>query len=283
MQLIADSGSTKTDWAILNNHIIEKQFQTAGINPYFMTGKDIYDELHSVFINNFDPQSIKKVIFYGAGCSSQKKAAKIKNSIKQILPFSKISVNHDILGAARALLGNKPGIACILGTGSNSCLYDGKNIIENLFSLGYMFGDEGSGAHLGKTFIKEHLKKQTPDELSEAFTNKYNLSDEEILTNIYQKPNPNKFLASFTHFLKEKIQHSYIKNMIEYCFDEFINEQVSKYSNYKLYTTCCVGSIAYHFKDILVLSLKKHNITPGKIINSPMEDLIKYHSKEHNI
>ncbi len=277
MQLIADSGSTKTDWVLINKNKKENSFRTTGINPYFKPGEQIVNELRPVFYKHIKPETIKRLNFYGAGCSSHKKKEAVKGALERIFPVAEIFVGHDMLAAARALLGSKPGIACILGTGSNSCLYDGQKITENLFSLGYMFGDEGSGAHIGKTFIKKHLKKQTPGELQNAFAKKYNISDEEILTNVYQKPNPNKFLASFTHFLRENADNPYVKDILEQCFDEFINEQVSKFTNYKSYSLCCVGSIAYYFKDNLTEILKKHQINSGKIIQSPMDDLIKYH------
>lgn len=277
MQLIADSGSTKTDWVLFNNNKPEKRFHTPGINPYFKSSKQISEELLPVFEKECKSTSIEEVNFYGAGCSSPEKNKVVEDAIKNIYPSTKIFVNHDMLAAARALLGNKTGIACILGTGSNSCLYDGEKITENLFSLGYMFGDEGSGAHIGKTYIKKHLKKQTPIELKEAFEKKYAISDEDILTNIYQKPNPNKYLASFTYFLKENLEHPFVKNIIEFCFDEFIHEQVSKYTNYKSHPVSFVGSIAYNFKGILTDTLKKREITSGEIFQSPMENLIKYH------
>jgi len=280
MHLLADSGSTKTDWVLIENDKVKNQFQTTGINPYFKSSNEIAYELYPAFLRHFKIQSIKKINFYGAGCSSPTKIAVVKNALEQIFPNAEIFVNHDMLAAARALLGNKPGIACILGTGSNSCLYDGNSIVEKLFSLGYMFGDEGSGAHIGKTFIAKHLKNKTPEEIQEAFTKKYSLSKEDILTNVYQKANPNKFLASFTPFLKENIQHPYVKQLVESCFDDFIIEQVSKFTNFKNYPVCSIGSIAYHFKPNFESVLKKHELSLGKIVSSPIDELINYHIAE---
>ncbi len=277
MQLIADSGSTKTDWVLIREKKKEASFQTTGINPYFKSGEQIFCEVRPVFHRYIEPETIKRVDFYGAGCSSHEKTEIVKNAFKRIFPEADIFVGHDMLAAARALLGNKPGIACILGTGSNSCFYDGKKITESLFSLGYMFGDEGSGAHIGKTFIKKYLKKKIPVELQKEFEKKYNITDEEILNHVYKKPNPNKYLASFTHFIRENSNHPYVKNHVEQCFDEFIREQVSEFTNHRSYTLNCTGSIAFYFKKNLINALRKHEINPGKIIRSPMDDLIKFH------
>ncbi len=280
MLLIADSGSTKTDWILLSDKNIKATFQTEGINPYFKSTEDIIQELYPEFLSYFEPKKIKKAFFYGAGCSSKTKKEIVINALKKIIPNAEISVNHDMLAAARASLGNKPGIACILGTGSNSCLYDGSKITNSLFSLGYMFGDEGSGAHIGKTYIYNHLKKKAPKIIIEKFNNEYNLTDEDILTNIYQKPNPNKFLASFSLFVKKYIDDPFMNNLVENCFEKFVKEQIFKHPDYKKQTVCCVGSIAYHFEKQLLKIFNKHKIIPGEIIKSPMENLIKYHNKK---
>ncbi len=277
MQLIADSGSTKTDWVLIRERKKKLGFQSTGINPYFKSDEQIFSELHPVVRRYIEPEAVKRVDFYGAGCSSHEKTETVRNAFERIFPAAEIFVGHDMLAAARALLWNKPGIACILGTGSNSCFYDGKKITKSLFSLGYMFGDEGSGAHIGKTFIKKHLKKKIPVELQKAFEKKYNVTYEEILNNVYKKPNPNKYLASFTYFISENLNHPYVENHVEQCFDEFIREQVCKFTNYRSYPVNCTGSIAFYFRNNLIKALQKHDITPGKIIRSPMDDLIRFH------
>ncbi len=162
MILLADSGSTKTDWWLTENGKVVREIKTVGFNPYYVTSEKMAEVLKKDFFGKLDPQKTEKVYFYGAGCSSPSKKAVIEKGLRMIFGEAHIEADHDMLAAARALFGNNKGIACILGTGSNSCLYDGKDIAESLFSLGYMFGDEGSGAHLGKTYIAKHLKNRIP-------------------------------------------------------------------------------------------------------------------------
>lgn len=277
MILIADSGSTKTDWWLCKNNQPIQKFRTVGMNPYFVSSQQVKDELLKEFSNRFELGQVNKVFFYGAGCSSDSKKAVIHNAVKSLFPDALTEVDHDLLASARALHGNMPGIASILGTGSNACKYDGKTITDSLFSFGYMFGDEGSGAHLGKTYIAAHLKKRVPQEIHQAFHDHYGYSDEEILTNIYKNANPNRFLASFTIFLKSQISHPYIFKLVEKCFDEFFTEQVSKFANYQQMRFGCIGSVGYHFREVLESSAAKHNIIPEIFLVSPMDGLVEYH------
>lgn len=280
MLLIADSGSTKTDWVLIKDGKEEQRFKTVGFNPYFVDTEQVYKTLYKEFTERFDLNHVSKVYFYGAGCSSPVKKAVINNALQQLFPGTHTEVDHDLLAAARALLGNKKGIAGILGTGSNSCLYDGHDVAESLFSLGYMFGDEGSGAHLGKSYIALHLKKRVPQELQKAFTDICGYSDEDILTHIYKKPNPNRFLASFTVFLKKQIEHPFIAELVEKCFDDYFVEQVSKYTGYQELPFSYVGSVGYHFSAILEKSAKKHGIHIGRCLQSPIDGLIEFHLRE---
>jgi glucosamine kinase len=277
MILLADSGSTKTEWWLINGNQVLQKLRTVGFNPYYVTTPQVENELQKQFSGHFEPQTVKKVYFYGAGCSSASKQAVINNALRSLFPGAQTEVEHDLLASARALFGDEPGIACILGTGSNACLYDGNDIAESLFSLGYMFGDEGSGAHLGKTYIAAHLKRRVPQEIYNSFLELLGHTDEEILTNIYQKPNPNRFLASFTVFLKSQLNHPYIFNLVEQCFDDFFKEQVSKFTNYQQMTFGCIGSVGVHFRQVLEISAAKHNIKPEIFLVSPMEGLMNYH------
>ncbi len=278
MILIADSGSTKTDWVVAEGHNVLKTFKTVGMNPYFVQTEEAKGILQEAFAGKFNKEDIRAVHFYGAGCSSAPKQQVIQDALQDIFPHITTEVDHDMLGAARALFGNSSGIACILGTGSNACVYDGRHITESLFSLGYMFGDEGSGAHLGKTYIADHLKEKAPQEIMHAFVDKYELSREMILTNIYKKSNPNRFLASFTHFLREHITHPYVYSLVQACFEAFFEEQLSRFSEYKKYRLGCIGSVAYHFREVFEKAAEKYGLQVTQMMASPMEGLVRYHA-----
>lgn len=279
MLLLADSGSTKTDWMLIKDGKEINRFKTVGFNPYFVDTTQVYNVLKEEFSEKFDLSGVDEVWFYGAGCSSEAKQAVINNALKQLFPLAHTEVEHDLLAAARALLGHEKGIAGILGTGSNSCLYDGKDVTESLFSLGYMFGDEGSGAHLGKTYINLHLKKRVPQELYEAFEKHCGYSPEDILTHIYKKPNPNRYLASFSVFIRKQIEHPFMQELVENCFDEYFTEQVSKFTGYQQVPFSFIGSVGYNFREQLEKAAARHNITIGRYMVSPMEGLMEFHQK----
>ncbi len=279
MILIADSGSTKTDWHLVDRGGSIASFRTVGLNPYFVRTDEVIHVLQQDILPSLRDKQVEAIRFYGAGCSSAAKQAVIREALEALFPTTHIAVEHDLLAAARALFGRQEGIACILGTGSNSCVYDGENITESLFSLGYMFGDEGSGAHLGKTYIAEHLKDRVPHEIGEAFTRQYGLSKEDILTHVYKKPEPNRFLASFTHFLRLHVEHPYIRSLVSGCFDAFFREQISRYTHTRDKTLGCIGSVAYHFSELFMESSRKHGLRTGQFLISPMEGLIRFHSE----
>ncbi len=276
--LIADSGSTKTDWALINNNQSVIRFQTVGFNPTFQNEQQISEALKKELVPQLKSTSklITQVHFYGAGCSSTEKTNMVKSALQVTFSNSTIHVKHDMLGAAIAACQNKIGIACILGTGSNACLYDGKNVCEELESLGYFFGDEGSGADIGKAFIYAYLKNKMPQHIKIQFENEgYNIKN--ILHHIYKEPYPNRYLAKICKFIIKYKEDEYIIQIISNCFESFINEQVSKITNSKKYQINFVGSIAFHFQTSLKLVFQKKHYTLGAIIQSPIEGLIKYH------
>lgn len=277
--LIADSGSTKTDWVLLQNNNIIIQFQTIGFNPYFQSSEDISTEIKSVLLPVIKGQldTIKQIAYYGAGCSTPDKIQVVKQGL--YLAFGNIpsEVNHDLLAAARALCGKEKGIACILGTGSNSCLYDGVNVIENVPSVGYFFGDHGSGATIGKTFIQYYFDDKLPLHLKLAFE-KAGYHREVILENMYKKPMPSRYLAGVCLFLSNYNNDSFIKELIKHCFLDFFDSQVSKYTNALQLPVNSVGSIGYYYKDLLIEAAHQKEFTIGNIIKSPIEGLIKFHS-----
>lgn len=277
--LIADSGSTKTDWVLIKDKNIVLQYQTIGFNPYFQSSEDIYNEIKDVLIPVLLDQlyNIQHIAYYGAGCSTPDKVQVVKQGL--YLAFGNIlsEVNHDLLAAARALFGKEKGIACILGTGSNSCLYDGKSVVENIPSVGYLFGDHGSGATIGRTFVQRYFDGELPPHLVTAFE-KAGYHREIILENVYKRPMPSRYLASIVSFMSAYNNDSCIKEIIKDCFRDFFKAQVSRYTNAKQLSVNSVGSIGYYYRELLEEVAKEMGYTIGNIIKSPMEGLIRYHS-----
>jgi glucosamine kinase len=277
MELIADSGSTKTVWALIEQGKLIKTIQTAGLNPYFHTSDSIELVIKNELTPFLDANSISAIHFYGAGCSTEKNNNLLKEIMRGTFTTSGINIYHDILGAARALFGKEPGIAGILGTGCNSCFYDGKDIISAVPSLGYLFGDEGAGSYLGKRFMEKQLKNQLPAEIQQAFDERYKISLEDVLNALYNQPFPNRFLASFSEFIEPLQHHPFIREMIKASFNTFFNEHILKYENCRLVPVSFVGSVAYFYKEILMESTQEHNINVGSIVRSPLEGLIRFH------
>jgi N-acetylglucosamine kinase-like BadF-type ATPase len=278
MILIADGGSTKTDWRLISPQSEIISVQTIGFNPYLSTTAEIEQILWKELDPFLGTRKVKQVIYYGAGCSTSSKNEIVSSAIRPFFPEAEISIYHDLLGAARALCGDQPGIACILGTGSNSCLYDGNDIIENVPSLGYFFGDEGSGAYLGKMLLKAYLHDELPHDLKEAFKVRYPLSLENILDAVYNKGKPSRFLASFSEFIFEKQEHSFINKLITANFTEFFRYFVLRYTNYNEYPVNFVGSIAFLYQSLLKDVALEFGIHIGCIKRTPIDGLVEFHS-----
>lgn len=278
MKLIIDCGSTKADWVILNGGNIVISFQTEGFNPnYTDTNKILSITLNELSYKTYI-QDITEVHFYGSGCGNEKNCNMIKEIFSLIFINSKISVTHDMMAACHAVFGNKKGIVCILGTGSNSCFYDGKEIIEKATSLGYILGDEGSGSYIGKTLLRDFFYNKMPDDLSLKFENKYKITLNSLIDNIYHLNSGSKYLADFSIFAFENMEHKYIRNSLAKCFDEFIDNFILKYSGFENYEIGFVGSIAYYFQDILGECLASRGLKLGKILKNPIDGLISFHS-----
>ncbi|MCG8580117.1 MAG: ATPase [Bacteroidales bacterium] len=276
MILIADSGSTKTEWCLTSNGSIISKCITKGINPFYQTSADILQNLKEEYtLNNTKPQ---KIHFYGAGCANEEKNNIVKKALTEFFHIDDITIDSDLKGAAHSLCQKKEGIACILGTGSNSCLYDGQNISHNVSPLGFIIGDEGSGAVLGKKLMGDILKNQLPESIIELFFNKYNTTPAEILDNIYKKPFPNRYLAQYTRFLSENIYLKEIEAIVLQAFDEFIVRNLRQYAHAEELNIHFTGSIAFHFKAQLEKALTKHNLKLGTISQAPMEGLVEYHN-----
>jgi glucosamine kinase len=277
MILIADGGSTKTDWRLIKEGREYKQVQTSGFNPYLVSSSEIEEILWKELQPFIDNQMVQTIFYYGAGCSTPVKNMSVENALEKVFPNASIYVNHDLLAASRALCGDEAGIAAILGTGSNSCYYDGKEIREGIFSLGYFFGDEGSGAYLGRKFLTAFLHNELPAELDTQFRAEYPMSPESILDAVYNRPAPSRFLASFSTFIRTNSTHPFLNELIAESFRAFYRYQVCCYALHREVPVHFVGSVAFHYRDILTETGKEFGITTGKFIQAPIDGLVEYH------
>ncbi|GAB3728536.1 ATPase [Hymenobacter agri] len=280
MILIADGGSTKCSWCLLDDAHTRVYFNTEGYNPDFMDTAAIVASLSQNLPDTLPREQVRDVHFYGAGVSSAQKAEVIAAALRQVFPQTRAHVTEDLLAAARALLGRKPGFAAILGTGTNSCIYDGEKITYNVDSLGYFLGDEGSGSYFGKRLLRDYLRGLLPDGLEEALREEYHLGTRnEILDRLYNQPLPNRFLASFAKFCYDHNNVSYCRDIVHEGFEAFFQNLVLHYPRYKEYTFNCVGSVGYNFRDVLTQVARTHGMEVGKIIRSPIDDLVTYHEE----
>jgi len=279
MILIADGGSTKTDWRLIKEGREYKQVQTPGFNPYLVGSDEIEEILWKELQPYIDNTAVSEVYYYGAGCSTPVKNMIVEIAFEKIFTNARIYISHDLLAAAHALCGDSEGIAAILGTGSNSCYYDGKDIKDGIFSLGYFFGDEGSGAYLGRQLLTAYLHKDLPEEIEIRFKEEYPKSLESILDAVYTKPAPSRFLASFSRFINNNLDHPYIYNLVAEAFRAFYKYQVCCYARHKEVPVHFVGSVAYHYKDILTKVGLEFGIKTGKFIKAPIDGLVEYHKE----
>ena len=279
MILIADCGSTKIDWCLIENGKVAKQVFTSGINALLMSEEQIRQTIADELVPEIKGYEIGSVYYYGAGCLFDDICANVRRAIAANIPSAKtIEVDTDLLAAARALCGKNPGIACIMGTGSNSCYYDGVRIVDNVSPLGYILGDEGSGAVLGKLLVGDVLKNQLPAALCEKFLKKYDLDRQKIIEGVYKKPAANRFLASLSPFLIENIEEPAVHRLVLNAFKAFFVRNIENYEGYKTMPVSFVGSVAFYYRDVLEEAASSLGIKIGTVIKSPMEGLIKYHS-----
>jgi glucosamine kinase len=277
MILIVDSGSTKADWMFIKKNGEKILHQTMGFNPYFHDHIRIALELNLESFTSVIPlREVEKIYFYGAGCPDDFYKDKMRNSLAFVFPKASIEVAHDLLGAARAACGKSPGIAAILGTGSNSCLYDGKNIIDNIPALAHVLGDEGGGVHLGKLTLQAYFYRELPSDLLDAFHQMYPIGQDDIIHKIYSE-GQNVYLASFAQFLVKYREHPFAKSLIKKSFNEFISRHVKKYKNAHQLPINFVGSIADILKHELSEVMEEEKLLMGKIIRKPIEALAQYH------
>ena len=279
MILIADSGSTKTDWCVVENGVLVQQIFTKGTNPFFQSEEEISNEIATALLPELKTDEFDAVYFYGAGCGFPDKIEIVHRAIsKQLKVKGNVEVATDMLAAARGLCGREAGIACIMGTGSNSCYYDGENIVANVSPLGFILGDEGSGACLGKLMVGDLLKNQMNPELKEKFLKQFDLTPADIIDRVYRKPFPNRFLASLSPFLAQNINEPCVHELVLNSFKAFFKRNIMQYENYQNLKVNLIGSVAFYYKDVLAEAAEAMGIQLGTIIQSPMEGLIKYHA-----
>ncbi len=277
MILIADSGSTKTDWCLVEHGEVLQQIFTKGTNPFFQSEEEISNEIATALLPQLQASELDAVYFYGAGCAFPDKIETVRRAILRHLHVKEqVEVSTDMLAAARSLCGHHAGIACIMGTGSNSCYYDGGKIVQNVSPLGFILGDEGSGACLGKLLVGDILKNQMTPELKEKFLSQFNLTSADIIDRVYRKPFPNRFLASLSPFLAQNLNEPCVHNLVLNSFKSFLKRNVMQY-DYTSHEVHFIGSVAYYYKDVLAQAADEMGIRLGTILKSPMEGLIAYH------
>ena len=282
MKLIADSGSTKTSWRLAKTAEDVGKAYTIGFNPDYYSAEEMLDSMRKELLPQVfaDPDDIREIYFYGAGCSREDNVEQVRSVLNAIFPVAQtVFVDHDLLGAARALCGDEAGIACILGTGSNSCLYDGVSVTDNVTSLGFTLGDEGSGGYMGKQLLRAYFYRELPKELKDEFDARYGYSKADILNNIYQKPLPNRFVAQFSAFCGEHRRHPFINRLIVASLSEFLDRHVMKYKSEQPLKVHFLGSIAFYFREELEPLVAARDLKIGKIIQEPVDELVKYHFK----
>lgn len=282
MIILADGGSTKVDWRLVEHNKEIKQVFTKGANPFFRSREEISEEIRTSVMPVINGYSIEAVHFFGAGCATPEKNNIVRDAIADNINVAHIDVNSDLLAAAKGLCGNQKGIACIIGTGSNSCFYDGKDIVNNVSPLGYILGDEGSGAVIGKLFLGACLKNQLTPGLKEKFLKEYDLTPADILDKVYRQPMANRFLAGLSPFLLANIEDKSISDLIYNTFREFFIKNVMQY-DYKNNVVHFTGSVAFHYQEILRKVGSDLSINIGSILQSPMEGLIQYYIKQITI
>ncbi|WP_194777250.1 ROK family protein [Pararhodonellum marinum] len=279
MILIADSGSSKTDWRVINPNGDIHQFRTFGFNPYYQTKGEMQVEMDQPELRELKGK-IEEVYFYGAGCSTHENKSMVSEAIQIVLGKVPVHVDHDLMAAARATCGHKPGITCILGTGSNSCDYDGQQITDSKPSPGFILGDEGGGCHVGRKLLVDFIHDEMPAEIRKDLVKSYGVTNEIIQENVYKKPFPNRYMASFCKFISDHKSHPYCYQLFQSSFEEFFKKTVMKYPDYKSKPVNFVGSIAFHNSDILRATASKLGLQVHLILETPIAGLTLYHQEK---
>lgn len=278
IKLIADSGATKTEWRLVGK-TKSKSFYTAGISPYYMNQSQIEELLLKELPRSVFKKKIDAVFYYGTGCKTKAKATVVRKALSNLFSKSKVQVTHDLMGATIALCGKSKGIACILGTGSNSCFFNGNRIVFNSPGLGYVLGDEGSGAYLGKKVVQHFLYGTFDDFLHASFLKEFKTDKEEIVHRVYKEAFPNRYLAGFAKFLSLHRGHYMVENIIEDGLRRFFDQHLQGYPQRFKYPVHFVGGIAYYFRDKIAELCSDYGISMGKVLKQPMAGMVIFHSK----
>jgi N-acetylglucosamine kinase-like BadF-type ATPase len=279
MIIVADSGGSKIEWRLLKKDGSIGQAYSPGFNPYYQP----LEHLHTIVAEHLVPkvdEGVDKIFYYGTGVSSEKNVEIIKNAFAKYWPQAYIEIGWDLLAAARALCGREKGIACILGTGSNSCLYDGEKIIDNVANLGWILADEGSGTYIGKKFIFDYFRFEMPEKLAAKFQERFTFSREEVLEKVYKGEKPGAFLASFSKFIFQHLDEPYCYKLVYNSIADFYQNNVMKYEDYKNTKVHFVGSIGFYYSDIVRQVANDKGITVKNILEGPIAGLTLYHQKD---
>jgi glucosamine kinase len=279
MKLIAESGGTKTQWCCIAGSKESDIINTTGLNPNFVTGDTIRSVISSEVLPVFNCPDIEKVWFYGAGCAGRAMEKKVRDAIGSLLPSSEVFVYSDLIGAARSLLGTEEGFVCMLGTGSNSGYYDGNTIVANVPPLGFILGDEGSGAYLGKRVLADFIRGIMPPDLSEDFRIRYGPEKDDIVSHVYRGIFPSKFIGGFVQFLKDYLDHEYCRDLVRKSFEEFVQRNLKLYAVTGKTEIAVTGSVAWHFREILEEVLNENGFILSTIAREPITGLIRYHKR----
>ncbi|EHQ28615.1 N-acetylglucosamine kinase [Mucilaginibacter paludis] len=278
MIIIADGGSTKTNWCLITDEQKKILFNTEGYNPYFSSTAYIVQSLKDNLPTDLEIEKITEVNYYGAGCSVDDKKKIVEDAMSLVFVNARINIGHDLLAAARAVLGINEGFAAILGTGTNTCIYNGKEITHNIDSLAYILGDEGSGCYIGKKLLGDYVRGYMPEPVRQLFWETYKLTPDDVIDNVYTKPLANRFCAGFSKFVYDNNVHiEYSRNLVKTSFQDFFRNLVTHYPNYQNYTFNCIGSVGYNFRNVLEEVVTENGMVMGNIIRSPIDNLVKYH------
>ena len=279
MIIIADGGSTKTNWCLINDEGNKVYFNTEGYNPYFAGIDYIINSLKHNLPADLQLDKISEVNYYGAGCSTDEKRAHVKTALSAVFIHSEVNIDHDLMAAARALLGRQAGFAAILGTGTNTCLYDGAKILMNIDSGAYILGDEGSGCYIGKKLLVDYLRGYMPEAIRQNFWDTYKLTRDDVNDQVYTKPLVSRFCAGFSKFVYDNmnVNLGYSHGLVKTSFQDFFKNLVTHYPNYQQHTFNCIGSVAYNFRNILEEVATENGMQIGNIIRSPIDNLVRFH------
>lgn len=278
MLLIADGGSTNCQWCLADATSPRQYFRTEGYNPYAVGTATIVASLGAALPPTLPRAQVRAVHFYGAGITDASKAEVVAAALRQLFPAAHVTVEEDMLAAARALLGHRPGLAAILGTGQNSALYDGQRLTHTVEGLSYILGEEGAGTYLGKRLLRDFLRQRLPPELQAAFAATYQPGPlPAVLDRVYAQPAPNRYLASFAPFAHQHYAHPYCQTVVQEAMEAFFTQIITHYPAYQTYTFNCVGSVGYAFREALAAAAARHGMPMGTVLQSPIEALVDYH------